>query len=282
MISSINIKDLENPLFTIKGVDEKFFELQFIDFKNTSASNLSVQNNYSYPSVISPSIYTKRVQLKPYTFQNCQNINNEIILDKLKEDFVKNLVVLGNKHRESSDMKNEFDITLKDIKGARKNHSHKIQNKLNLLKGIIGFKGRFGPANFLISNQRVLRHLCEQADSMTFSSIDKNLYTIDNMNYIVDQNIPDDIMIAGRKNNINQPGIHCLILTDKNGFIDINMHEIMYPEFTREKIVNYTIYYAIVDVGSEPELQYYSINTIDISYLRYKKLKNIQEIYRNS
>ena len=57
-----------------------------------------------------------------YTFQNCQYINNEIILDKLKEDFVKNLIILGNKHRESSDMKNEFDITLKDIKGSKQHH----------------------------------------------------------------------------------------------------------------------------------------------------------------
>jgi hypothetical protein len=176
-------------------------------------------------------------------------------------------------------MKNEFDITLKDIKGSKQNHSHKIQNKLNLLKGNIGFKGRLGPANFLISNHKVFRYLCEQADSMTFSSKDKNLYTLDNMNYIVDQNIPDDIMIAGRKNNTQQPGIHCLILTDKNGFIDIDRHEITYQCFPPEKRVDYAIQYAIVDVGSEPELQYYTINTTDISYIRYKKLKKIKEIY---
>jgi hypothetical protein len=282
MISPINIKDLENPLFTIKGTDNKYSSLSFIDFKNTSASNISVQNNYSHSNVIAPSVYTKNIQLKPQIFQNYQFINSEIILDKLKEDFVKNLVILGNKHRELSDMKIEFDITLKDIKGSKQNHSHKIQNKLNLLKGVIGFKGRIGPANFLISNHRVFRYLCEQADSMSFSSKDKDLYTIDNTNYIVDQNIPDDIMIAGRKNNINQPGIHCLILTDKNGFINIDRHEITYPgsySFHAESRSNYAIQYAIVDVGSEPELQYYTINTIDISYSRYKKLKNIQEIY---
>jgi len=279
MISPINIKDLENPLFTVKGVDKEFCELSFIDFKNTSAYNLSVQNNYSYSNVTAPSVYMKYIQLKPYIFQNCQYINSEVILDKLKEDFAKKLITLGNKHRESSDMKNEFYITLKDIKGSKQNHSHKIQNKLNLLKGNIGFKGRLGPANFLISNHKVFRYLCEQADSMTFSSKDKNLYTLDNMNYIVDQNIPDDIMIAGRKNNTQQPGIHCLILTDKNGFIDIDRHEITYQCFPPEKRVDYAIQYAIVDVGSEPELQYYTINTTDISYIRYKKLKKIKEIY---
>jgi len=282
MISPFNIKELENPLFEVKGSDKNYFELSFIDFKQSTTSNLSTQTSTNtYSNIISPSVYRTVVQLQPYTFQNYAYIDSELILDKIKEDFVKNLVILGNKSRELSDAKNEFDITLKDIKKSKQNHSHIIHNKLNLLKGSIGFKGRLGPANFFISNHKVFRYLCEQADSMTFSSKDKNLYTLDNTNYVVNQNMPDDIMIAGRKNNTTQSGIHCVILTDKNGFVNIDRQEIQYLGFPPEVKTMYTIYYAIVDVGSQPELQYYTINTTDISYQRYKKLKNIQEIYGN-
>ena len=95
---------------------------------------------------------------------------------------------------------------------------------------------------------------------------------IGNIHFIVNENVENDKIIFGRKNSIDQPGIHCIICGDK----DIVLQEFVDPNNFNTKLV---MNFKILDVGFHPEYNYNKTDTKSLSYYRNQKLKRIKEIY---
>ena len=76
----------------------------------------------------------------------------------------------------------------------------------------------------------------------------------------------------GRKNNLENPGVNCIIQIDKDGYI-------VFDEVINSSSRILRMYGAIVDTGFNPEFNYLNVRIRDIRYYRKKKLEKIKEIY---
>lgn len=267
MIPQIRLKDIENELFTIKKANTPTIDINYIDFA------------YKIPAVKpypAPVIFKKLIQLNPFIFYKSIIAND--IIKELQKEFIIKITELGKKHRENSELTSKLDIIIKNIKKSNTNISRAIMSKFISNGNNIAVQGRIGPGQFIISNISTYNYILSYLGDIEIVYDDKYRLKIATLTYIVDDSVEDDIILIGRKNNIDMPGMHCLIETDENDFIKFEEYHYA-PAFLEKPEYALKMHYSIFDVGSCPEYQYYAISIRDISYYRNKKLLKIKKIY---
>ncbi len=284
----IPISVFNNDFYSINGVNAINVNISYMDFQysTTTCTTTIPTGNGSYPITVSPNVFTKSIQLdyldisfNPYS-RNSDIENMKLLFDnirvELNKSYFKRLTDLGEKHRITAPM-NSFDINMRDIKLKckleKKSVSRNIISKLMMASNYIAAIGRFGPAQWILSNSNTYKYILEniESDDLTFSN---NIMTFGNIPYVVNDLIDDDIMLLGRKNDSTSPGLHCFILTDKNN--NIHISEII-NSYDYQK--TYRIYYKIEEIGINPEYNFLKLNPRTLSYYRAKKLKRIKEVY---
>jgi hypothetical protein len=285
MIQKIKPEYFETELFKIKETKEDKLSIMFVDFQYSSPATNS-QNNYP---TISSGVFTKYVTLdsmaitipsegSSLSFSPTGPLVNisDMLLDELNKKFIEIISDLGEKNRELAHIKN-FDINISDMKKKQMDISRGIIAKIHNISNYIATQGRIGPAQYIISNYKTYSYILKYLGNVNILFKNNELW-IGNIKYIIDinNNVEEDTILIGRKNSIDQPGVHCLILTDENG-------DILFDEFVEP--INYTktyiMYYKIVELGFHPQSQYYKIKTRDITYYRNLKLQRIKELYGN-
>jgi len=287
MIPKIKLDELENNFFQLKGATSQTVNIMFVDFQYSNNIQPATSSNTTYPTVIGPSIYQKTANLKPLVFEDFQNLTVKDIMNQIQKDIFEKIAELGKHHREYTAIKN-FDINIREMKKAldtdtERNNSiiaRKIIAKINHVSNYIAIEGRIGPAQFLISNNKTYQYILQYLDDISFLFNDKNELTIGNIVYHIDNSLEDDYIFVGRKNSIDQPGVHCIIEVDNQGFIKFDEFE-FFEVGNYNKNKNLMMHYSIVDCGLHPYYQYYAMNTRDISYYRNLKLQRIKELYGN-
>jgi len=254
---------LDNNFYTIKGTTQDTTNIRFVNFQ------------YG----VSPNIYQKAVKVQSLTFLN-KDITIKDIKNEIDKDFFKIITGLSNQHSEiaSSILPNiskKFDINIKDLKSKGLSVDRTIIAKFNNVSNLIAVEGRIGPSQYIVSNNDTYNYILNYIGHNQFL-FHNGIMMIGNMPYIINDNIEGDIILLGRKNRIDQPGVHCLILTNDKG--DILFDTTYDPKMINKKV---TIYYKIVDLGTHPYYQFYSIKTRNIAYYRKLKLKRIKDLYGN-
>ena len=271
-LPKIKPEQFENDFFSIKGTPQLNTSLVFFDFQYVSTpiglNGMSILIN-QMPS-ISPNVFQKNIQLKQLVFNNTLNMSD--IKNHLDKEFIKIMSDLGEKHRETAPK--NFDININDMRRKGMSPDRGIIAKLNNVSNYIAVEGRIGPAQFIVSSIKTYQYILKYIGGMNYLFKGNDLW-IGNMPYKIDNSVEDDIILLGRKNQIDQPGVHCLILTDDDGYI--SFQPIVDPNFNTKVILHYNI----VDVGFHPQYQFFKINTRDITYYRNLKLQKIKEIYGN-
>ncbi len=306
MILKIKPELLENDFFTIKGNIHENTEIHYIDFNFTQPVNQT--NGFQ---TIQSTMFHKAFKINnyidisiPYNYQIMNHMNHinqllsdinliKIIKDRITDNFIEKAIELG-KINKSSDFENKkYDISVSKIKNSIAVPIHtlpelnnyelsnmigrKIISKFMMLSNYIT-KGRIGPAQYFISNSKTYNYILDHIhDTNLVYSKNKqgtNLLNIGGITYQINDKVEEDIIIVGRKNTIEQTGVHCIILTDNEGYIKFDIFTDPISLSTKIRM-----YYEIIDIGLSPELQYMIIDTRDISYKRYKKLQRIKELY---
>lgn len=284
MVPKINIKYFENEKYAIKQTYNKISQINFLDFQHV----LPTTSSY-YSSTIGINSYTKTINLRTleipfnqFALQNNDLLYQQQLLFNIKNsldnEFCKKITVLGEKHKKL-DLK--FDINISEQLRINKdaNIGRYIFNKLNSTSNYIATQGRISSANYLLSNKKTYNYILSYLSSSDINLIyENNKLKISNMTYIIDDNIDDDIIICGRKNDISQPGVHCLILTDNNNNIYFDQIQ-DFQSYPETKLI---MYYDIFEIGNNPEYQYFQINTRTLSYYRKMKLDKIKLSIKNN
>lgn len=269
MNSGININELKSDILDFNNVQNHNFAISYMDF--TSNVSTSIQNSL-YPTAISSAIYNKCIRLKNIDFINSFSV--DILIENIEKDFLIEAQKMGYKNRKTLNKETEFDIVLKN----KNNSKDFIINKLYLLQYHFHKKTTLGGYNFLASNFLTYINLRNYFDETIKCGTVKDKYTLNGVPYIINNCLDEDVILVGRKNNMEQPGIHCFILTDKEKNLDIDMVEISsFDTYKTNKM--YRLYYKIDDIGLTPENQYLIIKTSDLQSNRYKKLNRIKELY---
>lgn len=264
---------LENNFYTIKGTSQDSTNITFVDFQYNPIAGPVGSNTFT---TLSPNIFQKTIKVQPLTLLK-KDLTIENIKNEINKDFFKVITGLANHHREFfTQGSKKFNIDVKDLKKRGIDVSRGIIAKFNNASNLIAVEGRIGPSQYLVSNGETYDYILKYIGHNQFLFNTNGMMMIGNMPYIIDNSIEDDNILFGRKNSIDQPGVHCLILTDDKG--DILLDETADPEFINNKI---TIYYKIVDLGFHPYHHFYSIKTRNIAYYRNLKLQRIKEIYGN-
>lgn len=272
MLANIPIKFLENDFFEIKGSPITTPQIMYMDFvTNTTTvnTNNSVLSATSM-NTISPNVMTKYLQLNskvsisvsPYHNIEPQELLYNII-NKLHEDFFKKLETLGEKHRQED---TTFDIDIGKMKREKKPMKNIIY-KMNAINNLIYTKSRIGPAKYFTSNSKTYDYIYSYIKDEELIYNNGQLY-FGNTPFIINENVSDDIILAGTKNKMDQSGLHCVIQTD--GDDNILLHKINGMTNTE-----YVVFYEIFDIGTNPHHQFFKSNTKSISYYRMKKLEKI-------
>ena len=274
----------DNKFYIVKPVNRDVVNVQFIDFQySTNPAPSTV-----YPNVIGPNIFTKTIKLhrldipidrfmkmdetkETYLFYN--QIKNEI-----NKDFIRIITELGEKHRIDSPM-DRLDIDITKLKktypeDSKEKIGRKIISKCISSSSYIATDGRIGPAQWVTSNNKTYKFILDNLsdDILTYDD-DKNLL-VGGMPYIINDEIGDDIILLGRKNTLEQPGVICTILTDDNGYI-YTQEVSGFNSYQR----TLSIYYSVDDIGFNSIRQFLKLNTRSLSYYRAKKLRRIKELY---
>ena len=275
MTPKIKIELFDNDLYTVKGCHQQNSILSFFDILNTPVNQNSLVN-----STFTLTTYNKQINLIPLHISvdidmdmtdiiNVHYIYNEIKLE-LNKEFIKKVKELSEKNRYNT----EYDIIISQIK---KKYSDKFQaerfiiSRFNRNNNYIISKNRIGPCNWIISNTKTYNYILENISDLR--EYDKsNHLIIGNMSYIINDFVEDDIIIMGRKNNLENPGVNCIIQIDKDGYI-------VFDEVINSSSRILRMYGAIVDTGFNPEFNYLNVRIRDIRYYRKKKLEKIKEIY---
>lgn len=269
MFPQIKIDFYDNDLFAIKNIENNETTISFIDFQYSNLNSTGSSNSSSsYPMTISPNIYNKTYKLEPLIFNSYINYNNlpqEIGLE-IQKKFIKKIAELGEQNRKN--MPKQIDI---DVEKITKDISRTIISKIVSAGNYIAVEGRIGPAQWLISNQGTYNYICKYLSDVP-SLFENGVTKIGNMTYSVNNLVEDDIILMGRKNNINQPGIHCLIQSSNDKYI--NFYE-EYSPYNKRLLMNF----SIIDIGFHPYTQYFKINTRSLAYNRNKKLQRIKQLY---
>lgn len=273
MNSGININVLKSDIISFKDVQSHSISVPFLDY------------NTNYPSMggtatISSQLYNKHITLGYVDI--IDNFSLDVLIEHIENEFFIQAQTLGYKNRKNLLNESQFDILLKN----KKNSKDLIISKLNMIQFEFSKNTRLGGYSFLASNFSTFMNIREYMN-MPFEVITINdKHTLNGIPYIINNNLDEDVLLIGRKNNINQQGIHCFILTDNNKNLDIQVNERFFnntttfyrnPYNTPSK--NYRISYKIDDIGLNPEYQYLIIKTSDIQTTRCNKLKKIKELY---
>ena len=256
--------------------ENKFFTI--IDDKNDTNSVIVTSVDFSQ-STMSPAILNKsfifktiNISVSRYT-QHDEEIRflyNSIKTNIYKE-FFKQITILGEKNR-SANIK--FDIDIPDIRKNSKNIGRSIVARLNNASNYIASQGRIGPAQWLVSNNKTYNYILSYMTDLGLIYNSDGQLMIGNAPFIIDELIDDDIILLGRKNGIEQPGVHCIIKTDSS---HIKFQE--YSSYNTD--INYIAETVIDSNGFQPHLQYFKINTRSVSYYRMLKLQRLKELSEN-
>lgn len=269
-IPRISIDILKNNYYSVNPTNHINTHISYVDFTTTS-------------STMTPNIFHKNITLNKLSISLPNNFNfnysynnNQInaqyflydqIRKELNKEYFKKITQLGELHR-NGDVK--FDI---DIKNITENTGKRIYARLLNASNYIATQGRYGPAQWIISNTKTYNYILSHLIDLTLNYNSINQLMIGNAPYIIDDLIDDDIILLGRQNKIESSGVHCFILCDTNSNIELQQLSSLAGESELQ------MFYTIEDIGTHPEYQYMKINTRSISYYRYKKLEKIKEIY---
>jgi len=278
MNPTINILELDNDMFTISPVNELRCQISYMSY-NSNATQHIIPSSNTYPSQLSINLNSKIISLKRISFSINRNYTEDqinsyvksIVKTELRSKFIPIILELGNKNifNINSDTKkiDNFDIIIDKIE---KKHSQEIGNKkndkirndicskINISSSYIAINGRIGPANFYLSN------------SKTHNFLNKYLYDGNKVKYEIDNSIKESCIIIGRKNTIDNNGVHCFIYSD-------NKKNIIFDKTETPYSTDYSFYYSIESIGSSSENQYLSLHTKSISQYRLEKIKKINE-----
>ena len=260
---------LNNDFYTITPINQQQVQVFCSDFQLSPTST----------SIISFTPTSKIVNANKKLMISIPSYTNLIDIDYIKEvffiikneinkDFFKEITMLGEQHRNNQELK--FDVIPLDIKKDSIYLGDGIYNRLNNACNYLASKNGIGPAEWLISNGKTYNHLLSFMLNMNLVYNKNGQLMINNKPFFIDESITDDILLIGRKNTVNQPGVHCYILTDSNDNILFN--EIISSGMNKSLLM----YYAMEDIGSHSYLQYFKINTTNLAYQRYKKIKKIE------
>jgi len=278
MIPKINIKHLENELYSVKSTPNKICNIQYFDFQfgtsNLNSSSTSIQT-------ISPNIMQQNITLDSsveieFSYYHQYNPNDDIyifnaIKNKINNDFCKNVTILGNKHR-SDGVK--FDINIKEIKELYPiDYQKRIYYKLNNASNYISKESRYGPSTFFLVNNKTYDYILTNLTDQLLSYNNKNQITINSAPFIINENIDDDIIVTGRKGTLDQPGLHCVINTDDQENLNI-IEQHNYGTYLGKK---YILHYKIFELGNNSFKSYLNMNTKSLAYQRFKKLQKINK-----
>jgi hypothetical protein len=258
----MNINLFENELFSVKPTLTDKLSIMFVDFQ---------YNALKPPPLIGPNIYTKTTSLNQFIFP--YKPTPEIVANEIKKQFIKKVSDLGQFKREQNiDFVKKFDINIPDMKRRGIDITRGINAKILNLSNYIAIEGRIGPAQWMLVNSKTYQFLLKYFGQMNFLFDNGNL-VIGNIRCFVNNNVEDDVILFGRKNSPEQPGVHCFILVDENN--DIVFDTLVDPNFETK----YVMYFDIIDVGFYPYYQFHKMNTRSISYYRNLKLQKIQNLY---
>jgi hypothetical protein len=267
----------DNKFYTVKKVNNDIVIVQFVDYQ------------YSNPNAANGiNIFTKTIKLKrldipidkfmqmdetkeAYLFYN--TIKNEI-----NKEFIKIITELGDKHRVDSPM-DRLDIDISKLKKTYPDDSkdkigRRILSKCISSSSYIATDGRIGPAQWILSNNKTYKFVLDYLSDSLLTYDDTSNLLVGGMQYIINDEIDDDIILVGRQNKIDQPGVLCTILTDENGYI-----------YTQEVagFNNYqrtvSVFYSVDEIGFNSIRQFLKLNTRSLGYYRAKKLQRIKELY---
>ena len=294
-MQKIKTELFDNKFYTVKGVNQIISNISFIDFTTSppissiglSNSPMSIGLSNSPMSTISPNIYQKTIQLHkldiPISIDKFSNIGDlqetHILYNNIKnainKEYFKIITELGEKNRVDSPV-DRLDIFIDKLKKDYPKSGElgrNIYSKFMSSSNYIATNGRIGPGQWLVSNTKTYKYIINYLNMELMYDADSNLL-IGNMPYVVNDLIDDDIILMGKKNNISQPGVNCVILTDDDGYI-ITQEYISSTGYS--KILS--VFFSIDDIGLNPEHQFFKINTRSLTYYRCKKLKRIKELY---
>jgi hypothetical protein len=268
MLPKIESKLFNNDFYEVKGVNTQTPTISFIGFQSSPNAN----SNFG---TISLNLYNKTFNLKQLKitvpiFLNFNDIKDvylvyQQIKIEINKEYFKKITDLGEQHR-NIDLK--FDITNRQL-----NKGNIIIPRLLSASNYIATQGRIGPAQWIVSNKKTYNFfLSYLKDNLSYDQ--NNNLIIGNMKWIINNFIDDDIALLGRKNKLDGPGASCFFLTDDKD--NIIFTEIINSPYSRKR--DFIIHYAVEDFGNQSYLQYFKINTKDISYYRYKKLLKIKEL----
>jgi hypothetical protein len=281
MIPKINIKYLENDIYSIISSKNITSSISYIDFSYTQPQPTLNASSSSAYGTVSPNVYLKNIQLKrleiPINTFLCNTNNTEqifnIIKHEINKDAYKMITLLGEKSRITMPT-NLSDFNIKKLKDKYNDRlSRSIIAKFISLSNYIANNGRIVPAQYVISNFKTYNYILNNLDPIDLTYDKKGNFFIDNGHtpYLIDDLIDDDIIIFGRKTQNDQSGVHCAILTDENN--DIIFQEVKSFDNFNNKLI---MFYEVFDIGKNPEYQYIKINTRTLEYYRNKKLQRIK------
>lgn len=195
-------------------------------------------------NIIAPNVMTKSIYLSKkleYSYSNdypsylvkekFEEKLNELVIDHICNYAISNPVGITNLDEfDLSQYKGEDSFTL----------IRKLVSKNLSISNYIATEGRIGPSNFRLINPDTIVKIVKKLGDISqleTSSIGGEL--------IVNENVPKDYIILGRKNQIDQPGIS--VFYRKYNEIDVDNNKICYK-------------FNISEIGEMCKYQYKAIN----------------------
>jgi hypothetical protein len=274
MIPNIKPEELNNTFFTIIPVNNSIIDVSYMDYR---INNPSAQTS-SLSTTVGLQVYTKtfktdiRLGFKSQDHLDDNHSNYiKFINSGIQKNFIEEISKLGEQNRNENLDNNRLDINIKYFKTDDSVlTSRKLLSKFISAGSFIAVNGRIGPANFMISNSKTYKYILNYLIGIQHVYDGNGILQLGTIAYNINNSIDDGLILMGRKNNMENIGTHCLILTDTDGFIKFD--EIKTPQGN-----HIIMYYCIASVGSAYS-QYLTLNSRSISYYRKEKLKKLNSI----
>ena len=149
-----------------------------------------LRDELSFSGIVSPQVCSLNIQSKKYISED--NLYNEVI------DFIDKSNLKSNKVN--------LDLTLSNSPDGSDNR--KFISKVMMASNLIAVEGRIGPAKTVILGKNVFYKMCDSLDMLSNTGLQ----------YFVDYSIDPDKVIVCRTNNIDQPGIICILDEDSGRY----------------------------------------------------------------
>ena len=238
-MENINIKDINSDLYSIKLSEQRYASILYVDFHYDKPKMKSAYGNVP---IIGPDVFTMTTTL------NELHIDVDLetpILTKLQKNLNDKFALmafdLGKKHRFELSITEERKQKLQEIMGIPTKNVFDIVSidqailKIHAVQNLIAVNGRIGEGEYILMNEK------------TYNKYIERLQEPVNIKFIIDDNIPDNAFVMGRKTTQEQPGILGIILTDKLGNIAYNI--------TDDKV---KLTASLVSIGFHPQRQFYT------------------------